>query len=246
VRLLAAESIYPILAVKCAEVVVTQVPEVSPGVLGHAGMEPIIAACREASACVVGPGLGRDYSTRRMVVDLVPQLRCPTVVDADALNAIADQRGRLATWRARPAPPRLVLTPHPGEMARLTGMTIPAIQADREGTARRFAAEWGQVVVLKGAGTVIAGPDGRVRVNPHRNPALATAGTGDVLAGVIGGLLAQGADVFAAAVTGVFLHGAAGEEAVARMGSSGVLASDLLPLLPQVMQRLRPVLSARG
>jgi NAD(P)H-hydrate epimerase len=204
-----------------------------------------VAICRQASACVIGPGMGRDYSTRRLIVDLIPQLRNPAVVDADGLNAIADQRGRFAAWRARPAPPQLVLTPHPAEMSRLTGMTTEAIEADREAIAKKFATEWAQVIVLKGANTVIAAPDGRVSINPHRNPALATAGTGDVLAGIIGGLLAQGLDPFTAAVTGTFLHGAAAEEASARIGDTGMLASDLLPAIPAVIRRLRPMLAGR-
>jgi hydroxyethylthiazole kinase-like uncharacterized protein yjeF len=238
VRLLAAEGIYPIMAIKCTEVVVTQVPEVAPGVLGHAVLEPIVRYCANASACVVGPGIGRDYSTRRMVLDLVQQLRVPAVVDADGLNALAEQPKALARLSRR-----MVLTPHPTEMARLTGLPVAEIEADREGICRRFAQEWGKVVVLKGAGTVVADPEGKVSVNPHRNPALASAGTGDVLAGMIGGLLAQGLEPFAAAVTGVFLHGAAAEEASARMGNTGVLASDLLPLIPNVIRRLRLVLA---
>ena len=181
VRLLAAETIYPILAIKCTEVVVTQVPEISPGVLGHAGLEPILRHCANATACVVGPGLGRDYSTRRMVNDLVPQLRVP-VVDADGLNALAEQRKLLPRLRAP-----LILTPHPAEMSRLCGLSVADIEADRQGVAARFAAEWNQVVVLKGAETVVAAPDGRVRINPHKSAALASAGTGDVLAGIIGG-----------------------------------------------------------
>jgi hydroxyethylthiazole kinase-like uncharacterized protein yjeF len=235
VRLLAAESIYPILAIKCTEVVVTQVPEVAQGVLGHAVLEPLLRYCWAGDASIIGPGLGRDYSTRRMVGDLVSQLRSPAVVDADALNALAEQRKLLGRLR-----PPLVLTPHPAEMARLTGLTVEAIQADREAVAARFASEWHQVVVLKGAKTVIADPGGKVVVNPHSNPALATAGTGDVLAGIIGGLLAQGQPPFVAAVTGVFLHGAAGDEASSRMGDAGVLASDLLPLIPQVIRGLKP------
>jgi NAD(P)H-hydrate epimerase len=174
-----------------------------------------------------------------MILDLVQQLRVPTVVDADGLNALAEQRKLLPRLRAP-----LVFTPHPAEMARLCGLSVTEIQADREAVAARFAKEWNKVVVLKGAGTVIAGPDGRVRVNPHRTAALASAGTGDVLAGIIGGLLAQAMDPFDAAVTGVFLHGAAGEEAAARMGDAGVLATDLLPLIPVVARRLRFVLSA--
>jgi NAD(P)H-hydrate epimerase len=216
-------------------VVVTQVPEVAQGVLGHAVLEPLLRYCWAGDASIIGPGLGRDYSTRRMVGDLVSQLRSPAVVDADALNALAEQRKLLGRLR-----PPLVLTPHPAEMARLTGLTVEAIQADREAVAARFASEWHQVVVLKGAKTVIADPGGKVVVNPHSNPALASAGTGDVLAGIIGGLLAQGQPPFVAAVTGVFLHGAAGDEASSRMGDAGVLASDLLPLIPQVIRGLKP------
>ena len=126
-------------------------------------------------------------------------------------------------------------------MGRLTGMSVEDIEADRSGVASKYAREWGQVVVLKGAETVVAHPDGRVSVNPHRNAALATAGTGDVLAGIIGALLGQRLEPFEAAVTGVLLHGAAGEEAAARMGDTGVLASDLLPLLPVVIRRLRTI-----
>jgi NAD(P)H-hydrate epimerase len=236
VRLLAAESIYPILAIKCTEVVVTQVPEVAQGVLGHAGLEPIQRLTRAGDACIIGPGLGREYSTRRMVLDLLSQVSRPAVVDADALNALAAQPKQIGRMRRR-----LVLTPHPTEMSRLCGLPVDQVQADRTGVAARFAKEWGQVVVLKGAGTVIADPDGRVQVNSHRNPALATAGTGDVLAGVIGGFLAQGLEPFAAAVSGVYIHGAAGEEAAAEMGNTGVLASDLLPLIPGVIRRTRMV-----
>jgi len=134
VRLLAAETIYPILAIKCAEVVVTQVPEVGPGILGHAGIDTLLRHCWAADACVVGPGLGREYSTRRMVGDLVAQMRCPTVVDADALNALSEQRKLLVKLRSK-----LILTPHPVEMSRLTGMKVDEIQADREGVAAKYA-----------------------------------------------------------------------------------------------------------
>ena len=237
VRLLAAETIYPILAIKCTEVVVTQVPEVGQGVLGHAGLESIQRFCKAGDACIIGPGLGREYSTRRLVLDLLANVSTPSVIDADALNALAGQPKQIGRMRRR-----LVLTPHPAEMSRLCGLSVSEIEADRPAVAARFAKEWGQVVVLKGAGTVIADPDGRVQVNPHRNPALASAGTGDVLAGIIGGFLAQGLDPFSAAVAGVYIHGAAGDDAAARMGNTGVLASDLLPLIPQAIQRSRMVL----
>jgi NAD(P)H-hydrate epimerase len=132
-----------------------------------------------------------------------------------------------------------VLTPHPGELARLTGKTIEAIGADRTAAARKAAKEWGAVVVLKGAHTVIAHPDGRTSEDPHEVPALASGGTGDVLAGIIGGLIAQGSDTYSAAVTGVYIHAAAGRRISQRLGDSGLLASDLLPEIPRVMHMLR-------
>src|SRR4029077_6109492 len=132
-----------------------------------------------------------------------------------------------------------VLTPHPGEAARLTGKTVDAIAAGPHGTARKAAKEWGAVVVLKGAHTIVAHPDGRISEDPHEVPALASGGTGDVLAGVIGALLAQGSDPFSAAVTGVYVHAAAGRRISQRLGDSGLLASALPPEIPLVMSVLR-------
>jgi hydroxyethylthiazole kinase-like uncharacterized protein yjeF len=234
VRLLVAETIYPILAAKCTEVMATPTPEVAPGAVGHAAYDSIMRQLATAEAGVIGPGLGRDRSTWRLVLDLVQHVTCPLVVDADALNALADApRSKSKLGKNR------VLTPHPGEMARLTGKTVEAIAADRVGTARKAAQEWGAVVVLKGARTVVAHPDGRTSEDPHEVPALATGGTGDVLSGIIGGLLAQGSNPFEAAVTGVYIHAAAGRRLSQRLGESGLLASDLLLEIPLVMNVLR-------
>jgi hydroxyethylthiazole kinase-like uncharacterized protein yjeF len=160
----------------------------------------------------------------------------PLVVDADGLNALAKAEG---WWKA--LPPDTVLTPHPGEMARLMGgeTTIQHVQADREGVARDMAAEWSAVVVLKGAFTVIAAPDGRLVVLPFANAGLATAGSGDVLAGTIVGLRAQGLGAFEAAAAGAYLHGLAGELARADLGNMGMVAGDLPPRLPLALQRIR-------
>ena len=234
VRLLVAETIYPILAAKCTEVMATPTPEVAPGAVGHAAYDSVLRQLATAEAGVIGPGLGRDRSTWRLVLDLVQHVTCPLVVDADALNALADApRSKSKLGKNR------VLTPHPGEMARLTGKTVEAIAADRVGTARKAAKEWGAVVVLKGARTVVAHPDGRTSEDPHEVPALATGGTGDVLAGIIGGLLAQGSNPYEAAVTGVYIHAAAGRRLSQRLGESGILASDLLLEIPLVMNVLR-------
>jgi hydroxyethylthiazole kinase-like uncharacterized protein yjeF len=234
VRLLVADSIYPILAAKCTEVMATPVPEVAPGAVGHAAYDSVLRQLAAAEAGVIGPGLGRDRSTWRLILDLTQHVSCPLVLDADALNALSDSprlKGRLGKGR--------VLTPHPGEMARLTGKSTDAIASDRISAARKAAKEWGAVVVLKGARTVVAHPDGRTSEDPHEVPALATGGTGDVLAGMIGGLMAQGSDPYSAAVTGVYIHAAAGRRLSERFGDSGLLAGDLLLEIPQVMNVLR-------
>jgi len=234
VRLLVAQSIYPILAEKCTEVIVGPVPEISPGVVGHASLSGILRGFAGADAGVIGPGLGRDASTRRLIEDLVPRVAAPLVLDADALNLLSEHRTMLPRLS-----PQIVLTPHPAEFARLSGLETPAVQQDRRGIASRFAKVWNKVVVLKGADTVIAAPDGRVTLNAVATPALASGGTGDVLAGVIAGLMGQRLPPFEAAVTGVHLHSLAGMDLEASMGQAGVLASDLLPQLPRVMERLR-------
>jgi hydroxyethylthiazole kinase-like uncharacterized protein yjeF len=234
VRLLVAETIYPILAAKCTEVMATPVPEVAPGAVGASAYELVLREMGAADVGVVGPGLGRDSSTWQLVVDLVQHAKCPLVVDADALNALAAR----SRPKQKPAGVR-VLTPHPGEMARLSGKSIQSIGADRRSAAIELAADRGAIVVLKGAHTLVAHPDGRVSEDPHEVPALATGGTGDVLSGIIGGLIAQGLEPYSAAVTGVYIHGAAGRRIAERLGDSGLLASDLLLEIPLVMSALR-------
>ena len=234
VRLMVAQSIYPILAEKCTEVVVGPIPEISPGVVGHAALSAVLRGFTGAAAGIVGPGIGRDTSTRRLIEDLLRKVTVPLVLDADALNLLSEHRSILPKLS-----PGIVLTPHPAEFGRLANMETSAVQKDRRGIASRFAKTWNKVVVLKGAGTVIAAPDGRITLNPIATPALASGGTGDVLAGLIGGLMAQKLPAFEAAVTGVHLHSVAGTDLEASMGQAGVLASDLLPQIPRVMERLR-------
>src|SRR2546422_431432 len=176
----------------------------------------------------------RAGATGRLIEDLVPRVAAPLVLEAAALTLRPD-RGAIL----RGLPPQIVLPPHPAEFARLSGLETPAVQQDRRGIASRFAKVWNKVVVLKGAGTVIAAPDGRVTLNPIATPALASGGTGDVLAGLIAGLMGQKLPPFEAAVTGVHLHSLAGLDLEASMGQAGVLATDLLPQLPRVMERLR-------
>lgn len=180
----------------------------------------ILRKIKDYNVLLVGPGLGQDY---KLPVANLP----PTVVDADGLK-----------WGIR-LKGDVVLTPHPGEMSKLTGLTIKEIQSNRKKIALKFAKKWQKVVVLKGANTVIAPPKGGVKISPFANPSLATAGTGDVLAGVISGLLAQGLNTFDASCVGVYIHGMAGEMARKKLGDTGMIASDLLPFLPQIIKDLR-------
>jgi hydroxyethylthiazole kinase-like uncharacterized protein yjeF len=182
----------------------------------------------------IGPGLGREPEAEALARDLFANANMPAVVDADALNALASTTLN-ASGRLR------VLTPHPGEMSRLCGSGIAAVQSDRVGTARRFAAERGCVVVLKGERTVTALPDGRVYINPTGTPAMATAGSGDVLTGLIAGLIAQfPQDAVDAVLAAVWLHGRAGELGACELGEQCLTAMDLLHYLPPAMRELRP------
>lgn len=187
---------------------------------------------QKATTLLLGPGLGytaqseeRAAETRTLVQKLLPDFPGNAVLDADGLNAAADL---LPVWNGLPHPKgELVITPHPGEMARMTGLTAGEINAAREETACRFAREWDAVVVLKGAHTVIASPDGRCAVNPTGNPGLSRGGSGDVLAGMTSALLACGLPAFEAAACAVWLHGAAADRAAARRGEAGMLPHDL-------------------
>jgi hydroxyethylthiazole kinase-like uncharacterized protein yjeF len=158
----------------------------------------------------------------------------PLVLDADALNTLAP----IPQWWQK-LDKDVILTPHPGEMARLTGVSVDKIQQERLEIAQKAAREWQKVVVLKGAYTIIAAPDGQTKISQEANPGLASAGTGDVLTGVIAGLVAQGLSPFDAAACGTYLHAQAGNLVRQEMGDAGMLASDLLPKLPQVIKKLR-------
>ena len=212
-------------------------PDDGDGVADPEAAGTVRNAMSVCDALLVGCGLGQNDTTRllldRLLLSPAP-LPLPVAIDADALNFLASTSG---WWERLQAD--VVLTPHPGEMARLMKCGIAEVESDRIGVARRAATEWGVTVLLKGAFTVAASPDGLVRVLPFANPALATAGTGDVLAGCVAGLLAQGLPPFDAASLGAFLHAAAGQLAAEEIGEAGVVASDLLPLLPKAMRTLR-------
>lgn len=197
-----------------------------------------LALAEERDAVVLGPGLGQSGGTRAFVRAFVAGCPRPLIVDADGLNALAalPTGGGFRALLARRAP--TVLTPHPGEAARLLGTTARAVQNERLESARRLAGAAGAVVVLKGYRTIVADARGRAAVNPTGNPGLATAGSGDVLSGIVGALLARGRDAFSAAVAAVYAHGLAADRVAGRRGEEGILAGDVIDALPETIRSL--------
>lgn len=255
VTLAPPRTIYPALAAKALEPTFLPLPESAVGAIGEGAIKPLAEVLERYQAMVLGCGLGQEpettYFVRRFLhmrerahpgigflvrdeEDFTWELP-PLVVDADALNALA---GVPEWWRSLPEG-RAVLTPHPGEMARLLGVSQEEVLSSRIAIAQRAATTWQQIVVFKGAYSVIAHPDGRVVVNPLATPALATAGTGDVLAGAVAGFLGQGVSPFAAALLGVYVHGLAGELVEQDVGPAGGTAGDVLERLPRALWRLR-------
>ncbi|MCS7207170.1 MAG: NAD(P)H-hydrate dehydratase [Dehalococcoidia bacterium] len=237
VTLAAPTSIHPILAAKLTEVTHLPLPEAASGVFSPEAVRELRRSASQFEVLLIGCGLGQTPAAEALLRHLLlseTPLHIPMLLDADALNILARQE---RWWEKLRAP--AVLTPHPGEMARLLDSTVEEVEQDRLGTAREASQRWGVTVVLKGPFTVIASPEGNVRLSPFANPALATAGTGDVLAGAIAGLMAQGLHPFDAASLGVFLHGLAGEVARQEIGDAGTIAGDLLPLLPRVIKGLK-------
>jgi len=253
VTVAAPRSVLPIVAAKLTEATFLPLPD-AMGIVSDEAIPILAEAMAGYRAMLLGPGLTHEKEVVAFVerlLDAEPASKRrlgfataaasdaatarvalpPLVVDADGLNILAD----VAEWWKR-LPESSVLTPHPGEMARLTKLSVGEIEADRIGIAAKFAQEWGHVVVLKGAFSVIAAPDGRAVVMPFANPALATAGSGDVLAGAITGLRAQGLAALDAALCGAYLHGLAGELARKEIGAAGVIAGDLLTRLPAAIR----------
>lgn len=218
---------------KTLEVMTEALPDEDSGSLGLASVDLALALMDGKDGVAIGPGLGQAGSVRDFVAAMVENCEVPMVIDADGLNALAQDTGVL---RRKSAP--AILTPHPGEMARLLGAETSDVKADRLGSALKLARDLDVVCVLKGAYTITALPDGRAIFNPSGNPGMATGGTGDVLTGAILGLLCQGLEAEHAAVLGAFLHGMAGDIAAEALGEEGVIASDLTRSLPLAMKAL--------
>ena len=231
------KSLHGPMAEKLTEAMFKVLPETNAGSLSLAGLPEIVSAIEKMDAVAIGPGLSQHPQTKELVRQLLPKINKPLVLDADGLNAVAED---LAVLRKLLLP--IIVTPHPGEMGRLIRQSAEEIQRDRERTAVSFAQQHRVVVVLKGHGTIVANIDGSTYLNETGNQGMASGGIGDVLTGMIAGLLAQKLSLFDAARLGVYLHGLAGDLAAADRGQIGLLASDLADRIPlAIRQYQQPV-----
>jgi len=227
------ESLNPILESMVLEAMTCPLPETETHAISNSAFDSIKELLSGKQCLAIGPGIGTADETKMLVQRLIPESSVPMVIDADGLNNLA---GNADILKRAQAP--VILTPHPGEMARLSGMTVPEIQKDRIGCARGFAVEFNSYVVLKGAGTVIAHPDGKVFINPTGNPGMASGGMGDVLTGLIAGFVSQGCPPGEAAHVGVYLHGAAADSLASDTGPFGYIATDVMEVIPEQIGEL--------
>ncbi len=228
-----AASLQDIMAAKLTEVMTRGLPETDARSISSEAVDRALELVEKGNAVVLGCGLGTHPDTCEFVHRLVKSARKPMIIDADGLNALSKDIGALEGDHGD-----LVLTPHPGEMARLLGTTTEEVQSNRMEAVKQAASRFRCVVVLKGARTLIADPSGNVFINPTGGPGLATGGTGDVLAGAIGGLMAQGLSPLDAAICGAFIHGRAGDIAAEQIGAAGMIAGDVLRALPAALKQL--------
>lgn len=216
-------SIYPIVAAAVPEAVFLPLDETAEGELAPDAIDAVVARAKTADAVVIGCGLGCSAAVTELVCRLRRHVTCPLILDADGINAVTPH---MLVEETAYSP--LILTPHPGEMARLLDATVDEVQRHREEIARRFADDYGVILVLKGYHTLVTAPDRMLMQNETGNPGMATGGSGDVLAGIIGGLAAQGMDAYFATLCGVYIHGAAGDRAAERLSQHAMLPSDMV------------------
>lgn len=231
------------VAGKVPELMTESLPETSEGTTDVVGGEKLLQHAKEANALVVGPGMTVHRNTQELIRTVVRRSPVPVILDADGINAFAGKPELLANDSQQP----IVITPHPGEMGRLLGLTVARVQADRLATAQDFAQRYGVFVILKGFQTIVSTPSGQVFINPTGNPGMATGGSGDILAGIVARFLAawnrryHGVDFRALAdsiAAAVYLHGLAGDLAAEEKGVESLIATDLLGCLPQAFKRV--------
>ncbi len=225
------KSLLELFAIKLTEVMTMPLAETSARALSTQALPDIVSALEDRDVLALGPGLSQQAQTKQLVRQLIPRLAKPAVIDADALNALAEDVGVLKRVHHP-----LILTPHPGEMARLIRLSAADVQRDRQRIAVEFAKRYGVILVLKGHQTIVANVDGQLYVNNTGNPGMASGGCGDVLTGMIAGLVGQGVAPFDAARLGVYLHGLAGDLAADEVGTVGLIASDLIDRIPAAIE----------
>lgn len=235
------KSLHDPMVEKLTEAMLNVLPETNEGSLSLQGLTAIVKAIERMDALAIGPGLSQQPETTQLIRELLPRIKQPLVLDADGLNAIAEDPGILNTLMA-PA----IVTPHPGEMGRLTRLSAEEVQRDRQRIAQEFAKTFRAVTVLKGAGTVVADVDGSIYINETGNPGMASGGCGDVLTGMLAGLLGQQVPRFDAARLGVYLHGLAGDLAAKERGEIGLIASDLVDKIPLAIRQYQQAADRRG
>jgi NAD(P)H-hydrate epimerase len=228
------ESLNPILEVKLTETMTVPLDETPEGTVAYSAKAKILKWLAECTNAVIGPGISTHLETARLVQEILREAKTPLLIDADGLNCL---QGKAELLRNYPAP--LILTPHPGEMSRLTGLETREILDDPWKVAGEYAREWGAIVVLKGAETVIADVDGSLYINIAGDAGMASGGMGDVLSGVIASLVGQGLKPIDAAKLGTFVHGRAGEIGVEKKGQLSLIASDVIELLPVAFEEVR-------
>ncbi|HUI44948.1 MAG TPA: NAD(P)H-hydrate dehydratase [Nitrospirota bacterium] len=226
-------SLVPIIQSQIFEAMCIPAAESMEGTLGIASEEELLRSADKMSAVAIGPGLSTHFESAQVVRNLIPRIKIPLVIDADGLNALVGHKALLKDAKAP-----VILTPHPGEMGRLLSLSAADVQKDRINIAARFAKDYNVVLVLKGAGTVIATPQGEIFINSSGNPGMATGGTGDVLTGMIGGFLAQGRPAVQAACLSVYLHGLAGDIAARELGEASLIAGDVIEKIPHAMKEM--------
>jgi NAD(P)H-hydrate epimerase len=231
VTLAIPKSLNAIMEVKLTEVMTEPLPETPKQTLSLRAFSSILRLCENKKAVIIGPGIGTFKETQSLILKLMKTLNLPIILDADGLTALATQPKTLPTTNRS-----LILTPHPGEMAKLIRSTPKDVQEDRISISRNFAQSHHVHLVLKGHRSLIATPKGDVFINPTGNPGMASGGTGDVLTGMIGGLICQGFDILPSLQMAVYLHGLAGDEMAQELGEKSLIARDIIEKIPALLQ----------
>lgn len=233
VTLAIGRSLYNIMAVKLTEVMIKPFFETKDYGLSLLAEKELIVFIEKCSVVAMGPGISQNKETQNLIRNLISRIDKPVVLDADGINALVGHPSTLKGLKSK-----MVLTPHPGELSRLIGKTTEEIQGNRKDIALKFASEYNTVLVLKGHKTIVAEPGGEYYINETGNPGMATAGSGDVLTGMIASFIGQGVDPFTASILGVHFHALAGDLALKEKGALSLIATDILNKLPEVLKTL--------